>query len=357
MVNAVDVVQEIVPSDHCRFGCCQERVSDLKHMCYENKVSEYGEVGSNKQPSNSCSQGDAKLEFVADGKKCNMKIFDADVSRFLDSSSAIVDDGNVVVFRPQESYVENTSTGQRISMKRKNHVLVVHLDERPDMRTTRTVRFDEPNLDERTAGSQVQKKLANAVKQRLKQERKCGSRRWTVLNTRSQRNRILVNKGNRKYLNPPFRSWCSPCIKGKGCERRTVGKQLKKRDMSQKSIWTTCSWATKKETLTFWVPRERATRAVLSTVVPRKPTGEWVCRRLTARLGEIGLEFVDITVKSGNEPALTGLIESWSTLRALKKWIEDDHREHSFWMYIKQRDRCESDSICAGNDQNDTQRD
>ena len=38
-----------------------------------------------------------------------------------------------------------------------------------------------------------------------------------------------------------------------------------------------------------------------STVVPRKSTEEWICRRLMAWLCEIGLEFVDIIVKSDNE--------------------------------------------------------
>ena len=37
-----------------------------------------------------------------------------------------------------------------------------------------------------------------------------------------------------------------------------------------------------------------------------------------AWLREIGLEFVDIIVKSDNEPALSSSIESWSTLRAMK---------------------------------------
>ena len=37
-----------------------------------------------------------------------------------------------------------------------------------------------------------------------------------------------------------------------------------------------------------------------------------------ARHRQIWLEFVDIIVKSDNEPALTSLIESWSTLRAMK---------------------------------------
>ena len=65
------------------------------------------------------------------------------------------------------------------------------------------------------------------------------------------------------------------------------------------------------------VARERETRAVLSTVVPKKTTEEWICRRLIAWLREIGLESVDIIVKSDNEPALTSLIASWSTMRAM----------------------------------------
>ena len=68
----------------------------------------------------------------------------------------------------------------------------------------------------------------------------------------------------------------------------------------------------------FLVARGRATRAALSTVVPRTSTGECVYRRLMAWLREIGLEFVDIIVKLDNELVLTSLIESWSTMRAMK---------------------------------------
>ena len=41
-------------------------------------------------------------------------------------------------------------------------------------------------------------------------------------------------------------------------------------------------------------------------------------RRLMAWLRDIGLEFVDFIVKSDNEPALTSLMESRSTLRAME---------------------------------------
>ena len=50
------------------------------------------------------------------------------------------------------------------------------------------------------------------------------------------------------------------------------------------------------------------TKAVLGTVVTRKPAGDWICQRLVAWLREIGLESVDINKKSGNEPVRTSLI-------------------------------------------------
>ena len=55
-----------------------------------------------------------------------------------------------------------------------------------------------------------------------------------------------------------------------------------------------------------------------------------------ALLREIGLESVDNIVKSDKEPALTSLIASWSTMRAMTMWIEDDHREQSSWQFKEQ---------------------
>ena len=52
-----------------------------------------------------------------------MKFLDADVKRPLASVSAIVDEGNVVVFGQHKSFIENVSTGQRIPMCRRNRVL------------------------------------------------------------------------------------------------------------------------------------------------------------------------------------------------------------------------------------------
>ena len=81
----------------------------------------------------------------------------------------------------------------------------------------------------------------------------------------------------------PFRSWCTRCIKGrtreKHCctateeERQVPDLQVENMFMGDEKEW---------KTLAFVVARERATNAVLSTVVPRKSTGDWICRTLMA---------------------------------------------------------------------------
>ena len=114
----------------------------------------------------------------------------------------------------------------------------------------------------------------------------------------------------------PFRSWCRHCIMGRGREN-DCHKSMKEEGqvLEVHSCYMFMGDEKEGKTLAFLVARERETRAVLSTVVPRKTTGEWICRRLMAWLREIGLEFVDIIVKSDNEQALTSLIASWSTMR------------------------------------------
>ena len=116
----------------------------------------------------------------------------------------------------------------------------------------------------------------------------------------------------------PFRSWCRHCIMGRGREEDCRKSMEEERQVPEVHLdYMFMGDERERKTLAFLVARERETRAVLSTVVPRKTTGEWICRRLMAWLREIGLESVDIIVKSDNEPALTSLITSWSTMRAM----------------------------------------
>ena len=52
-------------------------------------------------------EGDARLDFIRDARTCNLKFLDADVKRPVASVTAIVYEGNIVVFGPQESYIVN----------------------------------------------------------------------------------------------------------------------------------------------------------------------------------------------------------------------------------------------------------
>ena len=116
----------------------------------------------------------------------------------------------------------------------------------------------------------------------------------------------------------PFRSWCRHCIMDRGREEDYRKAMEEERQVPEGHLNFMFTRDEKEgKTLALLVVRERTTRAVLSTVVPRKTTGEWICRRLMAWLREIGLESVDIIVKSHHEPALTSLIASWSTMRAM----------------------------------------
>ena len=60
-------------------------------------------------------------------------------------------------------------------------------------------------------------------------------------------------------------------------------------------------------------------------------------------------------MNSDNERAMTSMIKSWSTLRAMRECTSDDHREQSSGQFEEQRDRRESHPVGAGNDENDTQ--
>ena len=72
-------------------------------------------------------RGEAELVFDQLGKRCSMGFLDADVKRPLASVSAIVDQGNRVVFGPDACYVEHVATGQRMPMARKKGVFVLEL--------------------------------------------------------------------------------------------------------------------------------------------------------------------------------------------------------------------------------------
>ena len=72
--------------------------------------------------------GEAILGFRRDGKKCEMRFWDAEVKKPLGAVSAIVDEGNTVIFSKKKSFIRNDETGEEIVMKRKGGTYVIELN-------------------------------------------------------------------------------------------------------------------------------------------------------------------------------------------------------------------------------------
>ena len=89
--------------------------------------------------------------FEQSGRKGAMGFLDADVKRPLASVSAIVDQGNKVVFGPDACYVEHVATGQKMPMTRKRGVFVLELSattvEKGKARRTAKMAMDIEEVD------------------------------------------------------------------------------------------------------------------------------------------------------------------------------------------------------------------
>ena len=143
-VNAIEKVQEVVGIAVDLGSAKSVRPSRKRGVERTKSKKAVKFAAANGSPIR--VEGDARLEFIRDGMKCSMKFLDADVKRPLASVSAIVDEGNVVVFGQHESFIENVSTGQR------NGVFVMRLDTQPCQKTTKSVRFNEEDVIKKMSG-------------------------------------------------------------------------------------------------------------------------------------------------------------------------------------------------------------
>ena len=143
-VNAIETVQEVVEIT-VDSGAAKSVWPSRKKGVERTKSKKAVELAAaNGSPIR--VEGDARLEFIRDGMKFSMNFLDADVKIPLASVSAIVDEGNVVVFGQHESFIENVSTGQRIPTCRRNGAFVMRVDIQPCQKTTKSVRFNEEGV-------------------------------------------------------------------------------------------------------------------------------------------------------------------------------------------------------------------
>ena len=126
----------------------------------------------------------------------------------------------------------------------------------------RRARFDEPNTNEMNASFQaasvnqnvaeIQERCETKTRQDEARREACVTRIEEVDDVEHEKSEEQSKQEEEEFGEPrettrkddprttnmthlPFRSWCRNCIKGRG-EMRSVAKQLKKRDKSQKSF-------------------------------------------------------------------------------------------------------------------------
>ena len=90
-VSAFDVVREIVAISVVSGAAKSVRPSREKGVTSTTATKTVRLTAGSGDPIR--VEGDARLEFVRDGRKCTMKFLDADVKRPLASVSATVDEG------------------------------------------------------------------------------------------------------------------------------------------------------------------------------------------------------------------------------------------------------------------------
>ena len=107
----------------------------------------------------------------------------------------------------------------------------------------------------------------------------------------------------------PFRDWCPFCVRGRGKEmakRRTEEEE----GIPEVHIDYCFPKSAGGQGVTILAARERRTRMVMATVVPRKGTeGAFAAKRVISFLAELGISANDIVVKGDQEPAIAALIE------------------------------------------------
>jgi hypothetical protein len=74
--------------------------------------------------------GQKMIFFMVKGRSCSMKYNVTDVRKPLAVVSAIVDEGNIVVFKPglRTSYIENIVSGEKLPLLRENGTYVLEME-------------------------------------------------------------------------------------------------------------------------------------------------------------------------------------------------------------------------------------
>ena len=119
----------------------------------------------------------------------------------------------------------------------------------------------------------------------------------------------------------PYRNGCKHCVAGRGKEG--PHKKTKEKEVSMPEVHWDFMFLVEEQdagnTVTIIVAKERTTKMGMSSMVPNKSTGDFLCRRAMAYLAEIGVESGDVTMKSDQEPAMLSVLRDIGKARSVDK--------------------------------------
>ena len=114
----------------------------------------------------------------------------------------------------------------------------------------------------------------------------------------------------------PYRSWCVHCVRGKG---KSMDHKRGEKDEERREVqmdYCFMGGREDKKARCVLVAKDRASRSIMSSVVPVKGTrDEFVAKRVRAFIRELGLEHVDLTLKGDQEPAIQDLMNEVARIR------------------------------------------
>ena len=125
----------------------------------------------------------------------------------------------------------------------------------------------------------------------------------------------------------PFRSWCRFCVMGRGRQEGHFRQSKKESSDNMPEISLDYAFPASEGGVgvTMLVARERRTRMTCATVVPKKgTTGAFAAKRINAFLRELGVDKMDVILKSDGEPAIKAVIDDVAALRPTAKTIREE---------------------------------
>lgn len=142
-----------------------------------------------------------------------------------------------------------------------------------------------------------------------------GARKTKKMNDPQKPSKEEVEEHCKTHL--PFRSWCRHCVRGRGKEMAHY-RQEGESTMNEVHLDFFFMGLENEpgKTVPILAAKERRSKMVMASVVPKKTTGTFIAKRVLAFMKEVGVEYGDLVVKTDQEEALKTIVADVGRLRA-----------------------------------------